>query len=257
MFEHAMLAGSPKGKRVWTTCAGVTGQMVLVAGMAVAPMIWPEAMPPAVFTMLAPTAPQGPAPKAKAEPKPQAPAAPVRKKVPAATAGLVQPTGVPPEIKVVTDTPVNVIGNVGGRGNGVEGGLGTGNEAGPVGDIVRAGQEAGRKEPPRAAATVNPPAIATPRVRIGGLVQEPRLVYRVEPRYPQLALMSRIEGVVKLSGVIAIDGHIAELAIENGNPLLAPAALVAVRQWRYEPTQLDGVPVEVVTSIVVTFRLSR
>jgi protein TonB len=91
----------------------------------------------------------------------------------------------------------------------------------------------------------------------GGMVEAPRLVYRVEPRYPQLALMSHVEGVVNLKGVIAIDGHISELAIESGHPLLVKAAVEAVRQWRYSATRLNGVPVEVVTTIAVTYTLNR
>jgi protein TonB len=72
-----------------------------------------------------------------------------------------------------------------------------------------------------------------------------------------LAKQAHVEGVVKLTGVIAIDGRIAALTIESGNPLLVPAARDAVRQWLYEPTLLNGVPVEVMTTIVVTFTLNR
>jgi TonB family protein len=258
MFEHAMLTGGAKGKRVWTTCAGVTGQLVLVAGMAVAPMVWPEAMPPAVFTMLAPMAPRGPAAKPNPEPKPVAQAAPIRKKKYDPTAGLVQPPAVPATIRIVKDPDEAEDRGPGPRWIGIPGGDPNGSDHPLVREILERGREVRPPKPPVTTATEKPPeAVPIRRVTQGGLVEAPRLVYRVEPRYPQLALMSHIEGVVNLKGVIAIDGHISELAIVNGNPLLAPAAIEAVRQWRYSATRLNGVPVEVETTIAVTFRLSR
>jgi protein TonB len=66
----------------------------------------------------------------------------------------------------------------------------------------------------------------------------------------------RISGAVELTGVIGVDGHIRELQIVHGHPLLARAALDAVRQWVYEPTLLDGEPVEVIAPITVNFRLN-
>jgi len=255
MFEHVMLTGSPKGKRVWTTCAGVTGQMVLVAGMVVAPMLWPQAMPQAVFTMLVPAVPQGQPANAKPEAKREASVTPTIRKKYQPGLGLTQPIVVPEKIEIVTDFhdatgPVGVTGvpygDPYGRGNPVLTGI---LEAAPT---VRREEKA---EGP--AETVKPPVAAIRRVTEGGLVNPARLIYRVEPRYPQLARISRIEGVVKLRGVIAIDGNIAELAVESGHPLLAPAALEAVRQWRYAPTLLNSVPVEVVTVIAVTFTLNR
>ena len=213
-------------------------------------------MPPAVFTMLAPTAPPGPPPKANPEPKPPEPPAPTRKKYDP-TRGIIQPIRVPPTIQMITEQPTPVVGNFAGPGPWVIGAFDIGPSTGPARDIARAGGDAGRKEPPSTPPTVNPPVVPIKRVTVGGRVQPPRLVTRVEPRYPQLALMSHVEGVVTLRGVIAVDGHLASLAIESGNPLLTAAALDAVRQWRYAPTLLDGVPVELDTSIVVTFRFNR
>jgi protein TonB len=229
--------------------------MVLVAGMVVAPMVWPEAMPPAVFTLLAPMAPPGRAAKPNPEPKPRVQAAPIRKPyIP--KPGLVQPTYVPPAIQAETEPPDTVVGNVAGPGSWVDGGIGGGG-GGLVDDVIRASQNVGPKEPPVKADPVKPDPVPIRRVTQGGMVEAPRLVYRVEPRYPQLALMSHVEGVVNLKGVIAIDGHISELAIESGHPLLVKAAVEAVRQWRYSATRLNGVPVEVVTTIAVTFTLNR
>jgi protein TonB len=79
----------------------------------------------------------------------------------------------------------------------------------------------------------------------------------VEPRYPQPAIMARISGPVQLEGIIGTDGRIRDLHALSGNPVLVPAALEAVRQWVYEPTLLNGKPVEVIAPITVIFRLTR
>jgi TonB family protein len=81
-------------------------------------------------------------------------------------------------------------------------------------------------------------------------------VYRPEPPYPALARQMRISGEVELEGVIGIDGHLRELRIVSGHPLLARAALQTVSQWIYKPTTLNGDPVEVVAPIKITFHLN-
>lgn len=60
----------------------------------------------------------------------------------------------------------------------------------------------------------------------------------------------------RLVAVVGSDGRIRELRVKSGNPLLAPAAVAAVRQWIYQPTTLNGEPVEIVAPITVTFRLN-
>jgi len=80
------------------------------------------------------------------------------------------------------------------------------------------------------------------------------LTHRVEPVYPKIAILTKIEGRVQLHAVIAKDGSIKSLEVVSGHPLLARAALEAVEQWRYEPYRLNGDPVEVETFITVNFR---
>lgn len=89
------------------------------------------------------------------------------------------------------------------------------------------------------------------------LVQEALLVNRVEPAYPELARQMRIEGTVRLQAVIGRDGAVQSLEILSGQPMLAKAAVAAVREWRYRPTLLRGEPVEVETFITVIFTLTR
>jgi protein TonB len=95
------------------------------------------------------------------------------------------------------------------------------------------------------------------RIRVGGDVQGANILSRVNPVYPPLAKQARIQGLVKLEGVIAKDGTIQQLRLISGHPLLAPAALEAVKKWRYRPTHLNGEPVEVVAPIDVNFILSN
>jgi TonB family protein len=95
------------------------------------------------------------------------------------------------------------------------------------------------------------------RIRVGGNVQQTRLVRQPKPIYPPEAKMARIQGAVKMRAVISKDGRIQQLELISGHPLLAPAALEAVKDWVYEPTFLDGNPVEVVTQIDVNFTLSQ
>jgi TonB family protein len=92
------------------------------------------------------------------------------------------------------------------------------------------------------------------RVSIGGNVQRARLVKEVAPEYPAEALANKITGTVSLKVVIGTDGKVLEIQVVSGHPLLAQAALNAVRQWVYQPTLLNGNPVEVLTVVNVTFQ---
>jgi len=89
-------------------------------------------------------------------------------------------------------------------------------------------------------------------------VGEPRLVHKVNPAYPAEAKKEGLEGVVHIETRLAKDGSVAEATATDGHPTLAEAALLAVRQWRYEPViGPDKKPVEVKLTITVNFRLDR
>ena len=92
---------------------------------------------------------------------------------------------------------------------------------------------------------------------VGGAVQDAKLVNRVQPIYPPLARQTRISGTVKLHAIIGKSGAVEQLQVVSGHPLLVQAALDAVRQWRYQPTLLNGEPVEVDTEIDVIFSLAQ
>jgi TonB family protein len=98
---------------------------------------------------------------------------------------------------------------------------------------------------------------APERIKIGGSVQQVKLIRQPHPVYPPDAKAARIQGTVKLSAIIGKDGAVQNLEVLSGHPLLVPAALEAVKLWVYQPTLLNGNPVEVVTQIDVNFTLSQ
>jgi TonB family protein len=94
------------------------------------------------------------------------------------------------------------------------------------------------------------------RIKVSGSVQQAKLIRQPRPVYPVEAKMARIQGVVRMNAVIGKDGAVKELQLVMGVPELAQAAMDAVKQWVYEPTLLNGAPVEVITQIDVNFTLS-
>ncbi len=84
-----------------------------------------------------------------------------------------------------------------------------------------------------------------------------RIAQRIEPSYPKLAPAAPIQGQVALSAIISKTGDLQDLVPISGRRLLAPAAIEAVKQWRYRPYLLNGEPVEVETTITVNFHLSH
>jgi TonB family protein len=93
------------------------------------------------------------------------------------------------------------------------------------------------------------------RVMIGGNVQKAKLINKVDPVYPDEARDKGIEGTVVLNVVLGTEGNVVRIAVMSGHPLLVQAATDAVRQWRYQPTLLNGEAVEVDTQINVIFSL--
>jgi protein TonB len=94
------------------------------------------------------------------------------------------------------------------------------------------------------------------RIRISQGVTEGRIIQRIQPEYPPLARAARVQGDVILTAIISRTGEIQNLVLVSGHPMLVPAALKAVQQWRYRPFLLNGEPVEVETTIKVIFQLS-
>jgi protein TonB len=114
---------------------------------------------------------------------------------------------------------------------------------------VPAAEAASRETPKPAPAPARPPRISVVRLATP--------IHKVDPVYPVLARQARVSGIVELLGVLGTDGRIHELKVLRGHPLLIGAALEAVRQWIFEPTFLNGQPVEVAAPITVNFILNQ
>ena len=246
MFEE-MVVSSPhptKTKKPVTVLLSAVLQLVFLGILILIPLIYTEALPKTMMaTML--TAPPPP------PPPPPPPAAvqvvKVRPQVHLMDAGkLMAPKVIPKEIKIIKEEAEPDMGAVGAVG-GVPGGVAGGSMGGVLGGVLGG---VGTAPPP-------PKPKPTGPVRIGGNVQAAKLVNRITPIYPPLARQTRISGTVRLHAIISKDGTIQELTVISGHPLLQQAALDAVRQWRYQPTLLNGEPVEVDTTIDVIFSLNQ
>jgi len=86
------------------------------------------------------------------------------------------------------------------------------------------------------------------------LVVPPRPISVVHPKYPKEARKKKIEGPVVLRATVTLDGNLKDITVVSGDPILADAALDAVRQWRYQPSKINGEPVEAQHEIVITFK---
>jgi TonB family protein len=122
-----------------------------------------------------------------------------------------------------------------------------------VGEIMEAVTVTGTRSRPATPATAFPQ-----RIRVGGNVQPIKLISKVNPDYPADAQADGVEGTVLLRAVVSKDGSLLSIrSISTGiDPRLVNAAKAAVPLWRYQPALLNGEPVEVVTTIDVTFRLN-
>ena len=109
--------------------------------------------------------------------------------------------------------------------------------------------------------TPPPPVAAVPQppkpVQVGGVIRRPTKVGGPDPLYPPMARAAGVQGIVIIEATIGADGGIINARILRSVPLLDQAALEAVRQWRYTPTLLNGVPVPVIMTVTVSFTLSR
>jgi protein TonB len=208
------------------------------------PLIYTEALPKTMMATLLVAPPPPPPPP----PPPIAHIVHVKPQVHLMDAGkLVAPKVIPKDVKIIKEEeapPDMGAGMVGG----VPGGVSGGSMGGVLGGVI--GGAGTTAAPP-------PPKSSPKRITVGGNVQAAHLVNRVQPTYPPLARQTRISGTVKLHAIIGKDGTVQQLQVVSGHPLLVQSALDAVRQWRYQPTLLNGDPVEVDTEIDVIFSLAQ
>lgn len=149
----------------------------------------------------------------------------------------------------VQEAPPAPVGTVGGVVGGVPGGVVGGFSGGVFSGVLNSA--------PNVPVLAKAPADAlVKRTRIAARVAEANLIHDVPPQYPPEAGRSRIEGTVVLMAVIDKDGTVRDVRVESGLPILAQAAIDAVKQWRYKPYVIDGQPVEVDSRITINFTLS-
>ena len=122
---------------------------------------------------------------------------------------------------------------------------------------VTSDRQAAAAPPPAQEQAVGLPIKAPLRepIRVGSMVQESKLIHRVEPVYPEQAKSIGLQGIVKLKITVNEEGFVYELEVEQGHPILVEAAIEAVKQWQYSPTLLNGEPVSAQTTVTVVFNL--
>lgn len=255
MFEQSTLSKGPAGVRAWTTFFGLTTQIALVSFAMLVPMVWPQVLPTArLLETLTPPLPPGPPPRPLGGEIRRAPSRPGAVRTPFRPDVLNAPRSVPTDpIPIIEDEPTGQIEIVGLRPGmgGPPTGLATG--------VLQTLANAATAGPPRIAApvVVAPPAVPViPRYKEGGNVKLGAVLHRAEPTYPPIARAARVSGGVELECVVGVDGHIQEVKVKSGNPLLIHAAVDAAWQWVYAPSKLNGVPIEIVTLLTFTFKLN-
>jgi TonB family protein len=102
---------------------------------------------------------------------------------------------------------------------------------------------------------LNSGSLSNRPVDVSSGVMAANLLSAPKPSYPTLASLTRTQGNVVMQAVISKEGTVEELHVIKGHRLLRGAAKNAVRNWRYRPYKIDGVPVEVATTVSVDFSL--
>src|SRR5579864_4073611 len=244
MFEDSLIesGGKLKTKRGRTSTISFVIHLVIIGVIVLIPLIFTEALPKTVTLgfLVAPPPPPPPPPPA---------AAPIKivhqVQTDIINGQLRTPTKIPQKVQMIKEeeAPPPVMASAGVVG-GVPGGVPGGSMGGVMGSIL-------------SSTPVAVPKIATPqRVRVSAGVTSGLLIRKVSPTYPPLARQARIQGTVVLQAQISKDGSIQNLQLISGHPMLAPAAIEAVKQWKYKPYLLNGEPVEVETQVQVNFTLA-
>lgn len=166
------------------------------------------------------------------------------------TQQIIVPTRPPINISL-EDTDPKLGATTSSNSDRVAGGKGIGDLVGLLGGDPNASGP----RPPRPEITpVSPPR--KPVVVSQG-VELAKLIHRIEPIYPNFARQAHREGTVELRATIAIDGAVQDVQVLSGDPVLAKAAHDAVAQWRFRPTLLNGIPVEVISFFTVNFHIDQ
>ena len=232
--------GRKRPRSVMPTIISIVGHVIVLIVVVLVPIMYATDSLPKMPTMMAFVS-EMPAPP---PPPPPPPPAPVAK-----PATIEEPKPLPNPLAVPISAPSEILPEVPVPQlvhEGVEGGL----VGGVVGGIV-GGLAAPPPPPPP------PPPAPTQPVRVGGNVQAPALVKRVEPTYPELALVAKITGIVILEATVDKEGAVESVRVLRSVKFLDQAAIDAVKQWRYSPLVLNGVPTPFVLSVTLSFSVKE
>jgi protein TonB len=241
MFEDSLIESGHrfKTKRLSTTIFSFTLQFLLICILILIPLIYTDALPKTqlmTFLVAPPPPPPPPPPPAVATVKV------VKMQSELVSGQLRTPSKIPKNIQMIREEEAPPdLGSAGVPG-GIPGGYGS-SSGGVIGGIVNS-------------TAAIPKQVVPQRIRVSSGVSTGLLIRKVTPNYPPLAKQARIQGAVVLQAEISKEGTIQNLQLISGHPMLAPAAIEAVRQWRYKPYLLNGEPVAVETQVVVNFSLS-
>jgi periplasmic protein TonB len=237
VFQQSILS-SEESRRPWTFSVSLLAQALFIAIAVLIPLLAKPMLPALTAAIVSLQTPKPP--RAVAPPPEQIAA--VRPQT--FSQALRQPTQMPDRAAALADTPAPSL---------VIQGIGP--VAGPSDTVISDFLDHVHIAPPTAPVSAPEPEAAP--LRVSGGVQAAKIIKRVVPIYPPLAIAAHVSGGVRLQAIIAADGSIAELNVISGHPLLVKAAVDAVRQWRYRPTVFGGKPVPVDTQIDVNFTLGR
>jgi len=236
-------SSSERHRRGWATTFSFAFECMVIGFLLILPLMFTEALPTQqLLTLLVAPAPPPPPPP----PPPAVPLARVVQTDMLNTGQLRTPTRIPRKVEIIREQESPPPAIAGGVIGGVPGGIPGGQLGGVIGGIIASNS----KSP-----VLIPKLEPVKRIRISQGVTQGMIVSKVEPNYPKIALGARISGVVLLHAIISKDGSITELQVVSGHPVLIPAAMDAVKQWRYRPYLLNGDPVEIETYVTVTFQL--
>ena len=242
VFHSLVASGNFRPRSRWAAIGAVTFQALVLVTLIIAPLYRPLPLPKReMVTMLyfqPPAAAAGNATKLRA---PMAPSA----SIPTPTSTVILAP-----VQKMRETLAPQAGITGGVVGGVPGGLVGGIPGGAFGEMLNSAPSVpGLAKPPV-------PPMPVKRIRVAARVAEANLIHDVPPQYPAEAGRARIEGTVVLMALIDKDGIVKDVRVESGLPLLAQAAIDAVKQWRYKPYLVNGEPVEVDSRITINFTLS-
>jgi protein TonB len=250
LFADVLLESSrlQRRRRSLATVMSILFQSFLVGGLLLVPLMFTETLPrqQLLSFLIAPPPPPPPPPPAAS-----AAAAKVVERVGTdiMDGRLRTPSRIPQKVQMIREDEAPPALSSGGVIGGVPGGIPGGQLGGVIGGIISS--TSNLSSVPKLAI----PAVPK-RIRISQGVTEGRLIQKIQPDYPTIARAGRIQGEVVLTAIISRTGEIQNLALISGHPMLVPAAIQAVKQWRYRPFLLNGEPVEVETTITVIFTLS-